>query len=87
MTELVPDALAHADWLERLAEELVGDASVAHDLAMDACGVLAKRQDPVHDVPGFLRGVVRKLALRHRRGEERRRHRESLASRSAAPLV
>ncbi len=36
-------SLEHADWLSRLAEELVLDPAVAHYLAMDAFGVLGWR--------------------------------------------
>ena len=78
-------ALRHSDWLRKLAEELVGDPGVAHDLTTDAFSVLeARRREGgrgiVRDPRSFLRAVLCNLVRRHVRSEERRDRRERAAS-------
>jgi len=72
-------ALTHSDWLTRLAESLVRDAGVARDLSAQALERLQPRDD-VRDERAFLARVVERLAVRHRRGEARRRRRERVAA-------
>lgn len=85
-------ALTHSDWLTRLAESLVRDAGVARDLSAQALERLEPRDD-VRDERAFLARVVERLAVRHRRGEARRRRRERIAAEargaraSAAPAA
>lgn len=73
-------ALRHSDWLRKLAEELVGDPSVAQDLVLDACSILeAKGRESVRHPRAFLRAVLGNLARRYRRTQQRRDGRERTA--------
>ncbi|HEX5051142.1 MAG TPA: sigma-70 family RNA polymerase sigma factor [Planctomycetota bacterium] len=70
------ELLLHTAALRRLARQLVG-AQHADDLVQDTA-LLALQTTPRRPGPlgGWLRGIVRHLAMHHRRGELRRRARE-----------
>lgn len=67
--------------LRGLALHLVADESVADDLAQEAWIVLeARRSHGIRDLRAFMKGVLRKLHLRHRDREARRTRRERSAA-------
>jgi RNA polymerase sigma factor (sigma-70 family) len=70
--------LEHAAWLRSLARHLVDDAAAAEDLVQETW-LAAIRRPPVLTRPlqPWLAGVARRLAAFARRGEGRRRRRES----------
>lgn len=77
--------LDHTEWLRGLARRLVHDTAVADDLVQETW-LAALRSPPDADLPvrPWLAGVVRKLALMHRRGEGRRVAREGRVARDEA---
>ena len=72
------------DALRRLARALVYDPGLADDLVQRAWVVALERGEAPRDPGGFLRGVVRKLALGERRQAARRRARETRVAREEA---
>ncbi len=74
-----PEALLdHAAWARRLAAHLVRDDATADDLVQDTW-VAAMKRPPATDRPirPWLAAVMRKLAIRRRRGDVRRGQRET----------
>lgn len=77
-----PEALlAEHAWARRLAYRLVRDASLADDLAQEAC-VRALGHAPAGGPRAWLASVVRNLARQGRRERGRRTRREEVAARS-----
>ena len=74
--------LAHAAWMERLAQSLVQDAATADDIVQQTWLKVAERP-PDAAVPkdGWLRTVVRNFAYRRHREDRRRASREGLVAR------
>lgn len=71
------EALAHSDWVGRLARALTDDASDAEDLAQDTWEASAKGgRELSGDLGAWLTGVLRKLSAMRARSEGRRRRRE-----------
>jgi RNA polymerase sigma factor (sigma-70 family) len=75
--------LAQAGWVRGLARELVG-AGDADDLAQDAWVVALEQHARAANPAAWLSGVVRKLAGRRWRADERRGRRERSAARTEA---
>ncbi|TDJ76377.1 MAG: hypothetical protein E2O39_03200, partial [Planctomycetota bacterium] len=74
--------LGHANGLRALARALLGDEHAAEDVLQDTwVAALAGPADTCDRPAGWLHGVTRKLALKRRRGEGRRKARERLVSR------
>lgn len=72
------EALAHSDWVGRLARALTDDVSDAEDLAQDAWEASAKGGRALSgDLGAWLTGVLRKLSAMRARSEGRRRLREA----------
>ena len=66
---------AHAPFLLRVADRLLGGGAHVEDVVQEAFVVLHRRQrdlDPTGDVRGWLYRVVANLARQHRRGSFRR---------------
>lgn len=89
--------LSDTDWVRRVARGLVGDLAAAEDVAQDAW-LVARRAESLPSTRSagerapWLAGVVRHLAQKRRRGEQRRSRREELGARrelqpSTADLV
>ena len=77
------ELLEHAEWLQRLARQLVRDDATAEDLSQETWATLARRGTVgIHDLRSFLGGTLRKLALKRVRSEGRRSHHEGAAARS-----
>jgi RNA polymerase sigma factor (sigma-70 family) len=74
------DVALHSEWMRRLARGLVGDASAADDVVQDVWTRLAGERVQA----GYLAAVVRSLAGRRRRSEQRRWRRERNAARDEA---
>ena len=81
-----PDAgelAAHANFLRRLARNLVRDESLADDLVQDT--LVAAMEKPGRNrgpLRGWLTGVLKNLARMSHRERERRKRRETLVARS-----
>jgi RNA polymerase sigma-70 factor (ECF subfamily) len=74
------EALAHTDWVHRLARALVDDVTSAEDLAQDAWVAVATRPVPEGtDLRAWWTGVLRKLSLMRARARtgSRRAQREA----------
>jgi RNA polymerase sigma factor (sigma-70 family) len=71
--------LENARWVRALGVELVGGGE-ADDLAQDAWVVALEQRGEVRNPAAWLAGVVRRLASRARRGNERRARREEAAA-------
>jgi len=82
------ELLAHVAWVQRLARALVGDPSLADDLAQETLRVGIERPpDATARGPrlrGWLARVARRLAIDRARSDARRGAREITASRAAA---
>src|SRR5688572_6525780 len=77
------ELLAQVGWMRGLARSLVGDRDEAEDLVQDAVVVaLEKRAEVRLDLAGWLRTVLRNLALRRAGREGRRTGIERLAARA-----
>lgn len=89
--------LSDAEWVRRVARGLVGDFGAAEDVAQEAWLVARKAESTAGVRAGgdrgpWLAGVVRHLAQKRRRGDQRRTRREELGARrelqpSTAELV
>ncbi|MGE3164640.1 MAG: sigma-70 family RNA polymerase sigma factor [Planctomycetota bacterium] len=80
--ESIESLFEHSAWVRRLALRLVADDARADDLAQDAW--LAANEAELRDpgaVRAWLRTLVRHLASRGRRSEQRRREREARVAR------
>ena len=77
--------LSHAGSLRRLARSLLADPHAAEDVLQETWLVAMQRPpgrlDGHESLGGWLRAVVRSLALKRRRGESRRDRRERAAAR------
>ena len=81
------EALAHTDWVHRLARALVDDATSAEDLAQDAWVAVATRPVPEGtDLRAWWTGVLRKLSLMRARTGSRRAQREAASPAPEAGL-
>src|SRR5687767_2514608 len=77
------ELLAQVGWMRGLARSLVGDRDEAEDLVQDAVVVaLEKRAEVRLDLAGWLRTVLRNLALRRVGREGRRSSVERQAARA-----
>ncbi len=77
--------LANAGWVRRLALGLAGDAHEAEDLVQDALVVALERGERSEGaLAAWFTGVLRNLAWKRRRGDQRRRGREERAARPEA---
>jgi RNA polymerase sigma factor (sigma-70 family) len=76
MAESAQSLLTHQTWLRRLARRLVGSSSAADDLVQETCIAVLRKPPPDEQVRPWLRGVMRRLAWHHVRGERRRARRE-----------
>ncbi len=76
------DLLEHSGWLKGLARSLVSDGSAADDLVQETY-LAAMRRPPrgSEATKGWLGSVTRRLAVRARRDETRRRRREGHVAR------
>jgi DNA-directed RNA polymerase specialized sigma24 family protein len=91
MSGAIPDRAdelpADVAWVRRLAAGLVGDRSLADDLAQEAWLVALRRPDALAAARGpaerraFLAGVLRRLAWKSGRGAARRTAREAATAR------
>ncbi len=80
------EALAHSDWVGRLARALTDDASDAEDLAQDAWEASAKAGRPLTgELGAWLTGVLRKLSAMRARSVGRRRRETGLRGDQMAP--
>src|SRR5262245_22927396 len=70
--------------LRALARGLIADAHAAEDLAQEAWLASLRRGDGAMSLPRWLTGVVRNLAVKRRRSEERRARRERDSARPEA---
>src|SRR5262245_18427318 len=76
------ELLERTGWMKRLARSLVRDEATADDIVQETWLKAAER--PPHSprlTPGGFSAVIRNLAYRVRRGEDRRRRREHAAAR------
>ncbi len=84
--DLTPELLrSQATSLRALARRLLRDSAAADDVVQDAWLVALKQAPGPEDAArgeGFLRGVVRNLALKRMRGEARRARREANGARA-----
>ena len=76
--------LLHDGFVRGLAHGLLADAHAADDLAQDTWLAALERGGRAESLPRWLAGVVRHLAAKARRGEERRARRERDAARPEA---
>lgn len=75
------ELLAHGSWVRALARSLVRDAASADDLVQQACVAALERPPQGHSAPRrWFAAVLRNLARRDRRAEERRTARERFAA-------
>jgi RNA polymerase sigma factor (sigma-70 family) len=84
---LTPEALlGEADFIRSVARRLVYDPAHAEDVAQEAW-VAALRRPPaaVHSLRGWLTAVIRNIARRRHRTEQRRTGREADSAAPAAP--
>ena len=81
------DLLKEACWLERLALALTHDAHVAQDLVQETWLAALRREEPPRESEqAWLRGTLRKLALKRLRSRGRRaRHEERATPAGYAP--
>ncbi len=80
--------LAEVDWVHRLARSLLRDADGAADLAQDALTTAIEKGPEAgtsrQHLRAYLKGIVRRLALRNRRVAAERRWREQRVARAEA---
>jgi len=83
LSEIQIEALLERDHaLRALARGLLSDAHAAEDVAQEAWLAALQRGERAASLPGWFAGVVRNLAGKRRRGEERRSRRERDSARA-----
>ena len=85
----IDDLLAHAGWMRELAWRMVRDHGAADDIVQDTwVAALAHPPQGGRPVRPWLRTLLANMAHKRRRGETRRRDRETLAeAREATPAT
>lgn len=74
------DLLRHAHWLRALALRLARDEASADDLVQDTWAFALRRRPGRDGLGTWLARAMERLARHGRRGEHRRRHRETIAA-------
>jgi RNA polymerase sigma factor (sigma-70 family) len=74
----IDDVLAHSAWIRRLAHRLVSDAADRDDVVQDAWVEALQHAPRARQLRPWLSGVLRNVVRMDRRGEGRRRVRETV---------